>query len=884
MTAATTSRPTPRTPWASHSHSRTHPKSSTTPLSPPSRTPASVGQSLSPLLSAKVRSPLKQQHGLRTPSPNYFGFIVENSNDPADSNAGGHVKSNWSPPSSIVRSTAVTSPKVVSVDSIPEYEAFRRQSESNSFSLSHGNLSHFSMGGSSDRLPTLGNLAQVSSPSELASPRSHVAESKITSPRSQHQNEIETDKQLGSTQGSGSAQTVAPSFFDLPRNESPMNVPGLRSQISHIDDRHPRLSLPQNKLDPPPPPDEHHNERADTLPSSFKTDGPIMITSQNLATLLDETASQNLLLLDLRVSPQFMQSRITGAMNLCIPTTLLKRASYNVQRLADTFTQEAEKEKFSQWREVSHIVLYDANSTQLKDATSSVNTLKKFTQEGWHGASYVVRGGFLDFAKKYPNFIDKSAANGAESPGRTNLSIDSRMAGSMPVTGGCPMPTTKTAANPFFGNIRQNMDLIGGVGQMAIKHPAALTDRLMEELPKWLREAADENDKGKVVSDRFLNIEKAEQQRMQKALSTHVSYGSPTVRSPESIQIAGIEKGTKNRYKDMLPYDHSRVRLQNVPSGGCDYINASHIKAAWSYRHYIATQAPVPATFEDFWRVVWEQDARVIVMLTAETEGGQRKCHPYWLPDNYGPLKLKALSEKRVSLESSSKLSPSIKAQVASPSDRPGMGRRRATNPLGAVLHDAAPSPSSEVPHIVIRKLTLSHSAYPFLPLREITQLQYSSWPDFGAPAHPSHVLGLVEHCNAVVRNYARSEERTPHLPEKEGERPIVVHCSAGCGRTGTFCTVDSVVDILKRQRMVKSDNVRTEESQDEMDIDEEDWVKQDNVDLVAKTVEDLRLQRLSMVQTLRQFVLCYETILEWFVKEMPEKVKKEGLRRSYQG
>ena len=271
-------------------------------------------------------------------------------------------------------------------------------------------------------------------------------------------------------------------------------------------------------------------------------------------------------------------------------------------------------------------------------------------------------------------------------------------------------------------------------------------------------------------------------------------------------------------------------------------------------------------------------------MLTAETEGGQRKCHPYWLPDNYGPLKIKALSEKRVALESSSKLSPSIKAQVASPSDRPGMGRRRATNPLGAVLQDVAPSPTSEVPHIVIRKLTLSHSAHPFLPLREITQLQYSSWPDFGAPAHPAHVLGLVEHCNAVVRNYAGSDGRNPQLPEKEGERPIIVHCSAGCGRTGTFCTVDSVVDILKRQRMARSNNVRIEENQDEMDIDDEDWVKQDDVDLVAKTVEDLRLQRLSMVQTLRQFVLCYETVLEWLVKEMPEKIKKEGLRRSYQG
>ena len=598
MTATTTSRSTPRTPWSSHSHTRVHQKSSTTPQGPPARTPVSVGQPLPPLLSAKVRSPQKHQSELRSPSPNYFGFIVETSNNPADSNAGGHVKTNWSPPSSVVRSTAITSPKVVPVDSIPEYEAFRRQSESNSFSLSHGNLSHFSSSGSSERLPTLGTLARTSSPSELASPRSHIAERKITNTRPQPQDSMEINEEPSASSRSSSTQKSAPSFFDLPRNESPMNAPGLRSQISHIDDRHPRLSLPQNRIDPPALLSKQHTTRADTLPSSFTPNGPMMITSQNLADLLKEIASRSILLLDLRVSPQFIHSRITGAMNLCIPTTLLKRASYDVQKLADTFTQEAEKEKFSQWREVTHIVLYDANSTQLKDATSSVNTLKKFTQEGWSGASYIIRGGFLDFAKKYPDLIDKSAASSTDSPGKTNLSIDSKMAGSMPVAGGCPMPITKTAANPFFGNIRQNMDLIGGVGQMPIKHPAALSERLIEELPKWLREAADDKDKGKVVSERFLEIEKAEQQRMQKALSIQVSYGSPTVRSPESVQIAGIEKGTKNRYKDMLPYDHSRVRLQNVPSGGCDYINASHIKAAWSYRHYIATQAPVPATFD----------------------------------------------------------------------------------------------------------------------------------------------------------------------------------------------------------------------------------------------------------------------------------------------
>lgn len=142
------------------------------------------------------------------------------------------------------------------------------------------------------------------------------------------------------------------------------------------------------------------------------------------------------------------------------------------------------------------------------------------------------------------------------------------------------------------------MDLRDGVGQLPVNLPQTLNEKGISELPAWLKKASDERDRGKAVSMQFLSIEQAEQKRMQKAYSTNVSYGSPDVDAAKSIQIAGMEKGTKNRYKDMLPYDHSRVRLQDIPPGDCDYVNASHLKAEWSNRHYIASQAPVPATFQ----------------------------------------------------------------------------------------------------------------------------------------------------------------------------------------------------------------------------------------------------------------------------------------------
>lgn len=118
-----------------------------------------------------------------------------------------------------------------------------------------------------------------------------------------------------------------------------------------------------------------------------------------------------------------------------------------------------------------------------------------------------------------------------------------------------------------------------------------------------------------------------------------------------------------------------------------------------------------------------------------------------------------------------------------------------------------------------------------------------------------------------------------PEGPSPPNVRPLVVHCSAGCGRTGTFCTVDSVIDMLKRQRAERQS--KRSRSPDAMDIDDDNdsWLFRDDIDLIAKAVEDLRSQRLSMVQSLRQFVLCYESVAEWVVREITETGKAGTLR-----
>jgi hypothetical protein len=607
MTTKTATRPTPRSQHShSHSHSQSHrtpSRTSTTPLTSPVRIAPSVGQAHPPNSTSNLLLQSPGAHtGVRTPSPNYFGLVVDPASDPRDSGVG--PKDNWSPPTSSIRSFGAVSPKHLPLDANPDFEAFRRQTESSiSFNLGHGNLSHFAS--------TPGPVSARPRPDRRPTRTDTQKYSPKSAPRARDGTPDTIELGGGrDTAFASKAETTmnAPSFFDIPRQLSPARMtmsPIQRNVVSHLDDRHPRLSLPQNKADPPSPSlraqiASHDgapgHQRADTLPTALE-DGPVLITPTQLRDMIDRLPSSQFLLLDLRVFPQFSDSRIKGALNLCIPTTLLKRPSFNIQKLQDTFTSDVEKERFAQWKNARYIVVYDSFSSEKKDASSAVNTLKKFTNEGWKGYNYILRGGFREFSKLFPKLVDNRSSQEMQSSTKISLSLGTKMPEVAPVAGGCAMPATKDAANPFFSNIRQNQDLIGGVGQMDINMPEDLSKEAADILPPWLAEAAEKEDHGKKVSDKFLHLEIAEQSRMTKALSSGVSYGTP---GPDNrdVQIAGIEKGGKNRYNNIWPFEHARVRLQGRPEGACDYVNASHIKSLRSNKRYIASQGPLPTTFE----------------------------------------------------------------------------------------------------------------------------------------------------------------------------------------------------------------------------------------------------------------------------------------------
>ncbi|OIW22926.1 hypothetical protein CONLIGDRAFT_562991, partial [Coniochaeta ligniaria NRRL 30616] len=977
----------------SHSQTQTtsHPhraNKSSTPLASP-RQPFSVGQVCPPRLSPSAT------HGqdAGTPSPNYFGLSIDTATDPHESAA--LPRENWSPQTSSVRSFGAAIPQQLPLDANPEFEAFRRQADANrgrGFSLSTSQFgrsiplagtpssstpsasarprpSRWHTQGSETSgapFPRVSGLAAGARSVECAAParmdidHASVHDSTSVSANSRRSPPTSLTPSLTNPPSMNRPSMHPPSFLNMGRHESPARIdspfaaPGGRPNISQISDQHPRLSMTHNRADPPSPA-ANHVHRADTVPTKLEAGGPSMMSPAQLEDLMEHTPSSELLILDLRVSPQYALSRIKGALNLCIPTTLLKRPTFNLQKLQTTFQGEQEQGKFANWQNTSYLVVYDAFSSDRRDALSAMNMIKKFVNEGYSGSMNILRGGFNAFAANYPELVDRNAGpaggtgltlgNTGSKDGRPTIA---------PVIGGVMLPGGSNNPNPFFSNIRQNQDLVDGVGQIKIGVPAGLTP---ESLPLWLREAADEADKGKKVSDKFLRIELTEQSRMKDAYSAFkLSDAGGNGAEETRVQLSGIEKGGKNRYKDILPFEHARVRLAGRPEGACDYVNASHLRSTRSHKRYIASQGPLPATFDDFWSVIWDQDVRVIVMLTAESEGGQLKCHPYWNGREFGPIKLRSLSEKKVSLDidksrSNSLATPGPAADSSSNASQAELGRRRANTTTS--LESGAPTPSQpnlssqssnagDTPYVIVRKFALSHAAHPFAPIREITQLHYPSWPDFGAPAQPSHLLALVELANVMQRPALPLDYPSTMAPDvsenasdtaplswydspESGDhvRPMLVHCSAGCGRTGAFCTVDSVIDMLKRQRLTHiiranasqplekrkrgSVSAKGEKKDAEGDVDMDasispldaskdtstffrptltaskpsgssgsiaksasgeeidlSWLDDDTVDLIASTVEDFRRQRLSMVQSLRQFVLCYETAIEW--------------------
>ncbi|XP_021369342.1 tyrosine-protein phosphatase 10D-like isoform X2 [Mizuhopecten yessoensis] len=231
------------------------------------------------------------------------------------------------------------------------------------------------------------------------------------------------------------------------------------------------------------------------------------------------------------------------------------------------------------------------------------------------------------------------------------------------------------------------------------------------------------------------------------------------------------ENRGKNRFTNILPYDHSRVKLLPTDDEeGSDYINANYMPGFNSRREYIVTQGALPSTRDDFWRMIWEQNSRNIVMLTKCVEKGREKCDHYWPHGTdamfYGDLQVAALNE-------------------------------------------------TKFPSWTITEFRLSLGDVS----RQIRHFHFLAWPDFGVPDKPQTLIRFVK----TVREKLNRECG-----------PIVVHCSAGVGRSGTYIALDRMLQNIGEHG--------------EVDI--------------FQTVAEMRRERVWMVQTEQQYICIHQCVL----------------------
>ncbi|KFO93990.1 Tyrosine-protein phosphatase non-receptor type 22 [Buceros rhinoceros silvestris] len=206
------------------------------------------------------------------------------------------------------------------------------------------------------------------------------------------------------------------------------------------------------------------------------------------------------------------------------------------------------------------------------------------------------------------------------------------------------------------------------------------------------------------------------------------TYPTAASEQPENIK--------KNRYKDILPFDHSRVELSLITSDtDSHYINANFIKGVYGPRAYIATQGPLPTTVIDFWRMIWEYEVLIVVMACMEFEMGKKKCERYWAevdgsPQQCGPFSVACEAEEKKN-------------------------------------------------EYVIRtlKVTLNEE------IRTVHQFHYKNWPDHDVPSSIDPILEFI----SEIRCY-----------QPDDSVPLCIHCSAGCGRTGVICAIDYTQKLLK--------------------------------------------------------------------------------------
>lgn len=538
------------------------------------------------------------------------------------------------------------------------------------------------------------------------------------------------------------------------------------------------------------------------------------ITGDELSALLAQAAPQNMLTIDIRPFNDYAKAHVRGAVNMCLPSTLFKRANFSLRKCINSLSDYERsvvlafclQEDVVDPLAAPMVILYDSQSSgeRLGNTQNLANMCLKFLQDMQHFRVYALRGGFQAFSASHTACTESDvgfeAAAAAVLPGQRpappplaarTMSLSQLPFEKTPVLSRFVLPEAKT-----MFKIRHNEEQLtaktADFGLLVDYHH--LLPQEQQQLPALIKKSAAQ------ICDEFAQLEVLEKRRLSGALNSCARGASGLdallleLLSPPPTISLGIEFGYKNRYKDIFLYEHSRVKLRDVDAQQqCDYINASYLASSLGSQRYIATQGPLKDTVGDFWKIVVNDKVPLILSLTQETENGVSKCFPFW------KLGLYASNNNVLTVTE-------VDAQLVE------------LNVGNASLPELTKS-------ILLRAFEVQVDHQP--TRHRVIQAHVLLWPDMELIVNPKDLLLLV-----FMKNY---------LMGAIGLRaPILVHCLAGCGRTGSFCAVDSIISEL--ERVPAGGEV--------------------GADVIFSTVNALRKQRVLMVQTLRQYFLIYDLVM----------------------
>ncbi|KAJ3121035.1 hypothetical protein HK098_004043 [Nowakowskiella sp. JEL0407] len=577
--------------------------------------------------------------------------------------------------------------------------------------------------------------------------------------------------------------------------------------------------------------------------------------------------NKGVIILDIRSFCQFSVSRIKCAYHLNLPSTFLRRKNMQLNQIANSTL--CSNSNASAWlnrlRSYSHLVLYDQHSICAGESSDIYLLWRKleseFASDKLAGKSVphvmFLVGGINEFERSYKYLIEGESSSASlrsflsASPQRFSLSATN-------ISGSTTAPAfVENDSGDFFASkpIRDittsfQDSMIPAFSFKSAASPGGLLARRMRKLDDQISVSAhsntfkffesnftvpttevpsqsyqtsssidsvtpstrvDDSDADTEKQFHFRNevrtYDNMDQnfeekfKRLEREEHVHMQLGFSAQKASDSFSMsAGLEREYRNRYNNIWPYNKNRVKLSITELTGGDYINASYIAkpSERDVNAYIATQAPIPSTFKDFWQMCWEQDTRIIVMLCKEDESG-KSAHTYWPDSRSTPMVFDTLTVNIISEQSIENNFIYIRIFE-----------------MNALIPDSNNCRS-----------------------KIITQIQYREWPDHGTVDVESFLKfwNLTRRLREWAGTLHCCSDNHSDVVCRNG--PMVVHCSAGCGRTGTFVALDITLATIKKNTA----NVWT-------------------TDYIYKTIRELKKQRMLMVQSLEQFKFCYEVAI----------------------